>query len=507
MFKIALLFLGIFFGTTGIVTAIINATWSILPVIFMAIGLFLLFLGLTIKKKQNLNHAKHISNQTNKNSVNASLVTILSIFAVVAINFLAIEYNQQWDFTEAQLYTLSSQSRAVVSELDKPLKVLIFDRNIDPISRKLLENFRQASQKFEYESIDPEQELGLARQYQVRSLGDIYLEYGDKVQKLDVRHDFTGQTLTETQLTNSIEKIKRDRTTNIYFLQGHGEASNQTAERGIAQIITSLENKGNTIAELNLAHRGSIPQNADLIAIAGATRKLLTAEVASLQSYLLTGGNLLILLSPNTDIGIDPLLNNWGVELDNRLIVDASRASENMGFGPGVVIVNSYGDHPITASFGNGISIFPESRPLKLIAQEGVEQTSLASTNEKTWAERDITNSEIVFDINQDLSGPFDVAIALKRERTQVSRMVVFGSSTFATNGWFEQQLNGDLLVNSVNWLIGEDQEILAIQPREAANRRINLSSLQVSILRWLALRITPLVALVVASLFWYMHR
>ncbi|MEM8829015.1 MAG: Gldg family protein [Cyanobacteria bacterium P01_G01_bin.19] len=426
---------------------------------------------------------------------------------IIAINFLAIKYNQQWDFTEAQLYTLSSHSRAIVSALDKPLKVLIFDRNIDPISRRLLENFRQASQQFQYESIDPEQELGLARQYQVRSLGDIYLEYGDKIQKLDVRNVTRGQTLTETQLIDSIEKIKRDRATNIYFLQGHGEAPNQLVERGIAQIINSLENKGNTVADLNLAQRGFIPQDANLIAIVGATRKLLTAEVASLKSYLSAGGNLLILLSPKTDIGIDSLLNNWGVELDNRLIVDASRASENMGFGPGVAIVNSYSNHPITASFGNGISIFPESRPLKLTAKAGIEQTSLAFTNEKTWAEKDLKNSEIVFDINRDLSGPFNVAIALKREKPQVARMVVFGSSTFATNGWFEQQLNGALLVNSVNWLIEEDQKILAIQPREAANRRINLSSLQISILRWLAWRITPLLALIIAILFWYEHR
>ena len=495
--------LSIFFFVAGMVTVSLTATWSIVSMVMILFSIFLFALSLALLKRKQ----KKWQNKPVKDNIIPLTTTIVTLLIVVAINVLSVKYNIRWNLSENQLQALSSQSQAVVTELKQPIKVLVFDQDIDTNLKILLENYHRASNQFEFELIDPEQESGLASQYGVKSLGEIYLQYGEKKQKLDPSTTSAGEILTEIQLTNSIEKIKRDRTRNIYLLQGHGEASNQMVERGIAQIVNNLKSKGNNVSELNFATDGKIPSDADLIVIPGATRKLLAAEVSGLQTYLSTGGNLLLLLSPNTDIGITPLLQEWGVELDDRLVVDGSGSAKIMGFGPGVAIVDDYGDHPITASFGNGISIVPESRPLKAIAKTGIISTPLAITNEKTWAESDLKNEEITFDPNQDLSGPLNIAIAFKREEPEVSRMVIFGSSTFATNGWFEQQLNGDLIVNSINWLIGEEQEALAIQPRESANRRINLSSTQIKIINWLTLPIVPVSALIVAIFISCRHR
>ncbi|MGB5634038.1 MAG: Gldg family protein, partial [Waterburya sp.] len=278
-------------------------------------------------------------------------------------------------------------------------------------------------------------------------------------------------------------------------------------EGGLAQAVKNLEDKGNTVQPLNLASSGKMPDDANLIIIAGATRKLLLAEVSTLQQYLQAGGSLLLLLSPNIDIGITPILQNWGIELDERLIVDGSGAGNVMGFGPAVAIVNRYGEHPITASFRNGISLFPEARPIKSVEKAGIISTPLASTNQQTWAESDLQVEQITFDATKDILGPLNIAIASSRDQAKASRMVVFGSTTFATNGWFEQQLNGDMLLNSISWLVGEDQDTLSIRPKEVANRRINLSSLQTGILSWLALRIMPFMALVTGVYLWWQRR
>ena len=173
-----------------------------------------------------------------------------------------------------------------------------------------------------------------------------------------------------------------------------------------------------------------------------------------------------------------------------------------MGFGPAVVLVNDYGEHPIAASFGEGMTIFPESRPLKVRSLPEVASTPVAITNQQTWAESDLSSEEISFDSAQDLPGGLNVAIALSRQQPRASRLVVFGSTTFITNGWFEQQLNSDLLLNAVGWLVGEDDE-LAIRPKEAANRRIILSGWQSGLVSWLAIRILPLAALIAGVLVW----
>ncbi len=503
MTRTLLFFWGITLCVAGTVAGSITGDWSTAPIILLISGVILLILGLWLWG----NKYKFWQLRSTQAGAGAIAKTTMVLVLVGLLNWVAIRYDKRWDFTENKLYTLSQQSQVIVSKLEQPLEVIVFDRNPNSEIENLLQNYRRYSEQFQFKFINPEQAIGLAQQFGVQSLGEVYLQYGEKRQKLDTVNSVGEVALTETSLSNGIEKIKRDRPINIYFLQGHGEASLDLVEGGLAQAVKNLEDKGNQVQGLNLASSGKMPDDANLIIIAGATRKLLAAEVSTLQQYLTTGGSLLLLLSPNIDIGITPTLQNWGIELDERLIVDGSGAGSVMGFGPAVAIVNRYGEHPITASFRNGISLFPEARPIKATEKTGIISTPLAITDQQTWAESDLRGEQITFDATTDISGPLNIAIASSREQSTDSRLVVFGSTTFATNGWFEQQLNGDMLLNSISWLVGEDQDLLSIRPKEAANRRIMLSSLQTGIIRWLALRLMPFMALVTGVYLWWQRR
>lgn len=503
MTRTILFFLGLMLCVAGMVAVTISESWSIIPIVLLLSGVAFLIWGFWFWGHQH----QFWQLRSTKTGMSAIAKTTLLFIIIGLINWVSINYDQRWDFTENQIYTLSQQSQAIVAKLEQPLKVFVFDLKPNSELENLLQNYRRYSKQFQFKFINPEQDIGLAQQFGVESLGEVYLEYGKKRQKLDTVNAAVEATLTETNLTNGIEKIKRDRPINIYFLQGHGEAPLDLVEGGLAQVVTNLEDKGNTVQPLNLASSGKMPQDANLIIIARATRKLLAAEVSTLQQYLNSGGSLLLLLSPNIDIGIKPILQNWGIELDERLVVDGSGAGSVMGFGPAVAIVNRYGEHPITASFRNGISLFPETRPLKIVEKPGITSTPLAITNQQTWAESDLREEQITFDANTDILGPLNLAIASSQEESPTSRLVVFGSATFATNGWFEQQLNGDLLLNSISWLVKEDQDILSIRPKEAANRRIILSSFQIGIISWLALRIMPFLALVTGFYIWWQRR
>ena len=505
MFQPILFLLGAIFCIAAIIGVSSTAQWSIIYLLFLSAGITLLSSSMFLRgKPKKFWRRRSVQKGTN------AIAVIISVFTIVSlINIFAIRHNQHWNFSPSQIENLSPLSKTIVKQLEQPLEILIFDRNINPDLKSLLEKYRHVSTNFQFRFVNPEQDpgLNLAKQYEVKSLGEIYLHYGDKKQKLDSGNVAVAGNITENQLTNSIEKINQDRDVNIYFLQGHGEAPHRSVKGGIAQIINSLEDKGNNVSELNLATNGKIPDDANLIVIAGATRKLLSGESKSLQAYLSDGGSLLLLLSPNVDIGIDPLLQEWGMELDTRLVVDGSDSGKLMGFGPGVVITNDYGSHPITASFGRGISVFPESRPLQIVPKAGIKHTPLAISNEQTWAESDLKNAEITFDSTRDLSGPLNIAIALEKENSPNSRMVVFGSSTFITNGWFEQQLNSDIAINSINWMLGKKEELLTIQPRYSSNRRIHFSSTQGKMINFLALQIVPALALIAAIFNWYKCR
>ncbi|WP_036483342.1 Gldg family protein [Myxosarcina sp. GI1] len=496
-----LFLLGLALGVAGLVAGGVGE-WSLIPILLLAAGVILIVISLAIASKNRGIWSKR-STQVGTNA----LITTVSVLVILGlINFLGVRHAARWDLTENQIFTLSTQSQAIAKNIEQPLKVWVFERNPNPELENLLENYRRYSSNFQYEFVDPDIEIAVAREFGVTSPGEIYLEYNDKRQQITLQSTALGENLTETQLTNAIANIKRDRNYTIYFLQGHGESSLEAAQGGLSQAVGSLENKGYTVETFNLAASGSIPDNADVVVIAGATRTLLAGEVEALQQYIDNGGNLLLMLSPDTETGFGSLLNNWGIEIDDRLIIDGSGAGNVLGLGPAVLIINSYGNHPITNSFGNGISIFPESLPLEIQEREAIDTTPLIVSGDNTWGESDLAG-EITFDPESDLRGPLNVAIASSKQQPQSSRLVVFGSSTFATNGWFEQQLNGDIFLNSVDWLIGENETVLAVRPREQTNRRINLTPLQAGLISWMALIIMPLLGLVIGVILWWRRR
>ncbi|WP_425340806.1 GldG family protein [Crocosphaera watsonii] len=389
------------------------------------------------------------------------------------------------------------------------------------------------------------------------------------------------EPVSEIELTNAIATIQKDYIPKIYVLQGHGEYSLEANPEGsLSEASKSLESKGYEIKTLNIVENGGIPDDANVIIIASPKRELFDQEVTALQEYSKQGGNLLLLLDPNIDPGLDPILKDWGIKLDNRIVIDGSGAGNIVGLGPTTPFITNYGNHPITEEFTNSISFYPLSRPVDTIEVENVQGTSLLVTSEQMWAESNLDSEEVTFDPQEDISGPFDLGVALTRtipsetvenevkednkaeaEKTDnnqessaknnddidntnkneteknndsppketdkvtdsnkdetennnnvnkdkiESRLVVIGNSTFATNNLFNQQLNGDVFLNSVQWLSNQDEQTLSIRPKQAKDRRLNLSPFQATIVPILSLAVFPLLGLIAAGITWWRRR
>jgi ABC-type uncharacterized transport system involved in gliding motility auxiliary subunit len=84
---------------------------------------------------------------------------------------------------------------------------------------------------------------------------------------------------------------------------------------------------------------------------------------------------------------------------------------------------------------------------------------------------------------------------------------VVIGNAAFATDGLFDQQLNGDVFLNSVNWLSQQNDATLSIRPREVTNRRIVMTVQQQIGLGIFALLVLPLLGFILALLMWLRRR
>jgi ABC-type uncharacterized transport system involved in gliding motility auxiliary subunit len=492
---VLLLLISIVLSVAGIVFVTITGQWTLNSITLLVIGAIFFLFWLVIKLRNRSNFGRQTSI---KATIESIVKTILFFSIITSINFFVISHSLRIDLTENQIFTLTPQSQAIAANLKQPLKVWIFNRNITPETQTLLQNYQRYSNNFSYQIIPKLNTI--AQQFSVSSLGDVYLQYGTKKQKLDTVVTL-GTNITEAQLTNAIAEIQQDRTSYIYFLQGHGEPALNATEGGYSQAISALTKQNYLVKPLNLTITPQIPKNADLIAIAKPMGQLLPSEIKTLQQYLQNGGNLLLMLMPNTDIGLNPILQEWGIQLDNRLVIDAT-ATRNRP--PTVVLVNRYGKHPITDRFDDGIALFPQSRIVKTTEKADITATPIVITNKNTWAESNLAGESITFNPQEDIAGPLNIAIALTKEN---SRMVIFGSAIFATDDWFTQQLNGDLFLNTVDWLTGADRDNLSIPPKQFTNRRIDLTSLQASIISWLAIVIFPLLGFILAGITWWRKR
>ncbi|MFM8007845.1 MAG: ABC transporter, partial [Dolichospermum sp.] len=91
--------------------------------------------------------------------------------------------------------------------------------------------------------------------------------------------------------------------------------------------------------------------------------------------------------------------------------------------------------------------------------------------------------------------------------RFKESRLVVFGNSNFATDSLFEQQLNGDVFLNTVSWLSQQEEKLMSIRPKEPKNRRIIISNLEANLLTISAVVLLPLLGLLTGFIIWWKRR
>ena len=510
---------GLALVTAGLLAGVL-AGWTLLPAGLLAGGIGLLLLGLVLG---NYGQGRFWAQRSTEAGANA-LVSALAVLAILGlVNFLAVRYASRVDLTENQIFTLAPQSQEVVRSLENPTRIVIFDPLPNPQDRQLLESYRQAGSQFSFDYVNPFSDPRLAQEFGASEQGMVFLESGETRRYL--QNVGPSERLSERSLTNALDQVISDRTLTVYFTQGHQEFVFDGSDTGFLQAATALEEKNALVQPLDLSQTGAVPDDASVVVVAGPAAEFFPAEVAALQTYLDGGGSLMLLIDPRTSPGLDSLLDPWGVTLDERIVLDTSGSGQLVGLGPAAPLVTDYGDHPITRDFGGGRSFFPLVRPVNVEAVPGVTAVPLLESNPQSRAEALSAEGELQFDETAPPSGPYTLGVALSRpvegataagaapddpapaEPAPEARLVVIGNATFATDGLFEQQLNGDVFLNAVSWLGQQTDATLSIRPREVVNRRITMTVQQQIGLGVFALLVLPLIGFALALLMWLRRR
>jgi ABC-type uncharacterized transport system involved in gliding motility auxiliary subunit len=439
----------------------------------------------------------------------SSVFIVLGI--LIAVNYIGKRQNKRWDLTAAKQFSLSDQSRNVLSKLDAPLEVRVFARETDfQTYRDRLKEYEYGSPQLKAEYIDPDKRRALAEQNQITEYGTLVLTYKGRTERV------TGNS--EQDITNGIIKVVSGQQRKIYFTTGHGEKDTASQEPGgYGTIASSLTRENYAVDKLVLAQAGSVPDDASAVIVAGPRTDFFPPEIDALRKYLERNGKLLVLIDPAADGTAPPpanliaLLHDWAIDVGNGFVVDASGMGRLIGADATAPIAASYPSHPITERF-QILTAYPMTRPVAPVpgGVNGRTAVTFVESSARSWAETDFQTmlKEGKVELNEDRGdkpGPVSMAAAVSVPSTSPAapdaseadapkpeaRVAVFGDSDFASNGVLGIQGNRDLFMNTVGWL-SQQENLISIRPKEADDRRITLTATQQNNITWLSLLIIP---------------
>jgi ABC-type uncharacterized transport system involved in gliding motility auxiliary subunit len=450
----------------------------------------------------------------------AQTVIVLAIVGLLA--FLANRYHYRYDASAAKVHSLADQSQKVLAGLERDVDVVAFYPKLtqDTI-RPLLEKYEYASPRFHVTYADPNQRPDLVERYGVKpeKLGEGLVRVAIGKESVEINDP------DESKITNAIVKLTRTGQKKVYFVTGHNErpveGKGADGKEGFAHAADALRNENYQVATLVLASKGDVPDDADVVVLAGPTRPLLPQEHSALDRYLDRGGALLVMIDPRAQTDLVPQLAQWGVDVGNDAIVDRVQSLFGQAMSP---LAAQYGNHEITRDMRE-VTVFPVARSVKPRPNtDGASFTELVKTGRESWAEKDLDDlfSHGVAELGaDDERGPVSLAVAGRPHTDGAApasdgskadpagkraRLVVFGDSDFASNQALDAYRNRDLFVNSVNWLLG-DVAAISIRPNRSPASRLTLSNEQLSQIRYLSLFVLPEAIAVLGVLAWWSRR
>lgn len=440
---------------------------------------------------------------------NSAAMTLALVGILVVLNFLAARHPQRWDLTSSRQFSLSQQTLEVLAKLPAPVQVTAFYVAGDyreQQARDRLEEYSVHTDKLRVQFIDPDLQPGLARTYGIRDSGTIVFESGGKKQST------TGNS--ENEITSALLKLISGEPKKVYFLIGHGERSVDDGDQGgFSTVKKALEDNNYSIAGLNLATEGKVPDDAAVLVIASPTKPLLESEQKAVGEYLDRGGKLLVLTDPQVTSTVAGLVERWGIAFAPGIVVDPTSSLQNDIASP---VLARYNWSPITKDLP--MTVFPLAAGLKLPEQQnaGLYVVPLMQTSEASWSETDQRVAR--YDEAADTRGPLTEAVTIEAVPSNEAgasqtdstpgrmRAVVIGDSDFASNAMVQMLGNLNLFVNSINWL-AEDEDMIAITPQPPENRAIVLTATQSNFVLYTSAVFLPLAVITVGGFVWWKRR
>ncbi|MGD1087214.1 MAG: GldG family protein [Verrucomicrobiota bacterium] len=465
--------------------------------------------------------------------------TFLVLAVVVMVNFLGAHFFGRFYLSSQTRIELASRTENILKSMTNHVAVtLYYDKQDDfyPTIIALLNEYCSVNPNISVKTVDYVRDAGEAQKIKEQykrfftSQGDknlIIFDAGESHVKI-VPGDGLVQTTLE-QIPNEKERefrrkpvafngemmftsvllaLENPQPLKAYFLQGHGEPSlTDSSEVGYLKFAAILGQNYIDAEPLQLFGDNVVPDDCNLLIIAGPRTAFSEMELQKINQYLAQGGRLFALLnyfSISRPTGLEPILSHWGV----NTIADVVQEPKNTISGQDVIVYN-FSQHPVVDPL-TGLAlqlILP--RPVGAVDLENppadapkVDELAFSSSDSTLAGEPGVAPRSYPLMVAVDQKPVAGVA-----NPRGTTRMIVIGDSFFLGNRQIDSGANRDFVGYAVNWLLDRTSLLKGIGPQPVTEFRLTMTRTQLQNVRWLLLGALPGAVLMIGGLVWLVRR
>ena len=441
-----------------------------------------------------------------------SFVLSLVVLAIlIAVNVLASKLPTSWtqfDISAAQLYSLTSDTKVVVTNLQQDVTIYWISQagKEDTVIQKLLDRYAELSDHITVVKKDPDVYPTFAQQYTEETVtnNSLVVESGDKsryigydnIYQVDTGSYYTTGSVSQSfdgegQITSAIDYVVSTDLPQVYLLSGHGEAEP-------SQTLSDELQRSNyeTVSDFSLLNVDAIPEDCDVLLINAPTSDISDEELTMLQDYITNGGKVVVLSGPQEDTdlpNLQTLLTNYGVTFTDGVVVDTNR--DYYAFTAPYVLMPEIQSSDITDPLKDGDYhvIVPIAQGLTVgETTNGATVTSLLQTSTDSFSKA-AGYAMTTYDKEEgDVDGPFTLAVSV--EDSTAGGRLLWVASDYLLDDMYNSYSSGanlDFLMNGLTWMIG-DTDGVSIRSKSLNYNYLTISSSSAAWLKICMIGIIP---------------
>lgn len=468
--------------------------------------------------------------------------TINIILIIIGLNLLVQFIPLQFDLTSNKIHTLSKETKKIVrgSEDIVTIKAFVSENlpgqlvTVRESLKNTLEQYdRVGGNKVKVNWVDPTKNEEAKTEAQ--SLGIQPLRFSSVEQdQFQVTQAYFGLAVLyagekevipalqeinnlEYRITSTIKRLQQDELPQIGFSNGNKERTDLQRLKQAMQI--NYQTSTVNLADEELENETL--QKLDGLIVAGPEQEFEELEKQRLDQLINNQKGVIMLLdqvkvnqtmqAQPISLNLNDLLNHYGFDLKNQLVLDQSASIANFQINQQPQIVsyplwvktlpdNRNTTAPPTSALKS--AVFPWVSPLEL----SKDATALWKSSSKSLVLEEFNDLSPIqkWDFSGDLKQSVLAAVQTKNQ----VKLAVIGDSDFISDNFVQNfPANGQFFMNLIDYL-ASDADLISIRSKQTFSRPLDQTTdQQKQIYRWGAVAFGSVVALVISLIIYYLRK